>query len=175
MNTNERMLIAVRMLQDATKLLDAILVEQIGTHTVVTHESELPTHWYVQNFDKATEWAKSVFTGIELSAEVWATYTFIQNGENYVSDASYQKLLNKTEITQDQFTRLVYNPWKVSLNQPDYDVSNVYPTFQICDQVEVNGVGLRGTITGLYGTDEYFVKMGHGIRIYSGRNLIKVA
>jgi hypothetical protein len=91
-----KLLEAVRMLQDATKLLDAILVEQIGTHTVVT-------------------------------------------------------------------------------NQPDYDVSNVYPTFQICDQVEVNGVGLRGTITGLYGTDEYFVKMGHGIRIYSGRNLIKVA
>ena len=63
----------------------------------------------------------------------------------------------------------------VVTNQPDYDVSNVYPTFQFGDKVEVNGVGLRGTITGLYGTDEYFVKMPHDTFIYSGRNLIKVA
>ena len=96
MNTDAKLLEAVRMLQDATKLLDAILVEQIGTHTVVT-------------------------------------------------------------------------------NQPDYDVSNVYPTFQFGDKVEVNGVGLRGTVTGLYGTDEYFVKMWHDTSIYSGRVLVKVA
>jgi hypothetical protein len=172
---NAKLLEAVRMLQDATKLLDAILVEQIGGCTVVTHESELPEHWYVKNFDKATEWAKSVFTGVELSAEVWAAYTFIQNGENYVSDASYQKLLNKTEITQDQFTRLVYNPWKASLNQPDYDVSNVAPKFEIGDKVDVNDTGLHGTITGLYGTDKYFVKMGHDTLICSGRVLVKVA
>jgi hypothetical protein len=91
-----KLLEAVRMLQDATKLLDAILVEQIGTHTVVT-------------------------------------------------------------------------------NQPDYDVSNVKPTFQFGDNVEVKGVGLHGTITGLYGTDEYFVKMPHDTFIYSGRVLVKVA
>jgi hypothetical protein len=103
-----KLLEAVRMLQDATKLLDAILVEQIGTHTVIT-------------------------------------------------------------------------------NQPDYDVSNAtkpdvlneiaekYDLFQIGDYVEVKGVGLRGTITGLYGTDEYFVKMTHDTFIYSGRVLVKVA
>jgi hypothetical protein len=93
---NAKLLEAVRMLQDATKLLDAILVEQIGKCTVVT-------------------------------------------------------------------------------NQPDYDVSNMKPTFQFGDNVEVKGVGLRGTITGIYGTDEYFVKMAHDTFIYSGRVLIKVA
>jgi hypothetical protein len=91
-----KLLEAVRMLQDATKLLDAILVEQIGTHTVVT-------------------------------------------------------------------------------NQPDYDVSNVAPKFEIGDKVEVNGIRLHGTITGLYGTDEYFVKMPHDTFIYRGRVLVKVA
>ena len=93
---NAKLLEAVRILQDATKLLDAILVEQIGTHTVVT-------------------------------------------------------------------------------NQPDYDVSNVAPEFQIGDKVEVKGVGFKGTITGLYGTDEYFVKMPRDTFIYSGRNLVKIA
>ena len=91
-----KLLEAVRMLQDATKLLDAILVEQIGTHTVVT-------------------------------------------------------------------------------NHPDYDVSNVAPKFQFGDKVDVNDTGLHGTITGMYGTDEYFVKMPRDTFIYSGRNLIKVA
>lgn len=91
-----KLLEAVRMLQDATKLLDAILVEQIGGCTVVT-------------------------------------------------------------------------------NQPDYDVSNVYPAFQFGDNVEVKGVGFRGIITGFYGTDEYVVKMLHDISIYSGRVLVKVA
>jgi hypothetical protein len=37
---NAKLLEAVRMLQDATKLLDAILVEQIGTHTVVTNHPD---------------------------------------------------------------------------------------------------------------------------------------
>jgi hypothetical protein len=90
-----KLLEAVRMLQDATKLLDAILVEQIGTHTVVT-------------------------------------------------------------------------------NQPDYDVSNVAPTFQFGDKVEVNGVGLKGTVTGLYGVDMYFVKIENDTEIYTGRLLVKL-
>jgi hypothetical protein len=124
-----KLLEAVRMLQDATKLLDAILVEQIGTHNVI---STAPRIEY-DALNKVTGWKpKQVLTE--------------------------QPDYNLSNVTQ-----------------PDYDVSNVAPAFQIGDKVEVNGVGLRGTVTGMYGTDEYFVKMGHDTSIYSGRVLVKVA
>jgi hypothetical protein len=49
-----KLLEAVRMLQDATKLLDAILVEQIGTHTVVTNQPDYDVSNVAPKFDHNT-------------------------------------------------------------------------------------------------------------------------
>jgi hypothetical protein len=165
-----KLLEAVRMLQDATKLLDAILVEQIGGCTVVSNEPQMPEEWKVRTIKEAVEWGK------------WKSGTdYKEKDTRHLASHighdgfGWEGCFNGAEITREQFIEWVYNPWKASLNQPDYDVSNVYPTFQIGDKVEVNGVGLRGTVTGLYGTDEYFVKMPHDTFIYSGRVIVKVA
>ena len=49
-----KLLEAVRMLQDATKLLDAILVEQIGGCTVVTNQPDYDVSNVAPKFDPNT-------------------------------------------------------------------------------------------------------------------------
>jgi hypothetical protein len=166
---------AVRMLQDATKLLDAILVEQIGTHTVVSNEPQLPKLWKVSaDFEAAKQWAtrtgkfkldteENSFVGNCGGRQLWwEKHSSFEDNEG----------INHTEITREQFVEWVYNPWKASLNQPDYDVSNVAPKFEIGDKVEVNGI--KGIITGLHGINKYFVQTPKGFDVFHYIQLTKI-
>lgn len=122
MNNDENIMYALRNVQAALEQTGReinVLVEQIGTHTVVSTEFALPEHWYVPNCPEATEWAKAVCSD-KGSWDTWHKYLYIMNSKEFASSAINTPLRSYTHITHDQFITHVYLPWKAEKEKPKY-------------------------------------------------------
>lgn len=129
MNTHEtKLLEAVRLMQKSVNNLEAVIVEQIGHHAVVTAETkepeltELPQLWYVENYDKSKEWYMALN---HRTAKKHGNKQFISKFTNKKKpdciDGIIVSLFDATQLTREEFERLVYTPWKESLKPKQFD------------------------------------------------------
>ena len=81
--------------------------------------AELPELWYTDGTDEANEWNVAVWTGdIEVGE-----CNYVGNHPKYKSDGAPNEIEFKkngnTYITQSEFMRLVYEPWKEKVKLPE--------------------------------------------------------
>lgn len=159
MNNETKMLDAVRAMIKALDKFELVLVEQIGTHTVVSTDFVLPEHWYVENCSEATEWTKENYALNHTSdfdkGKFIAKFSMGSKAYNTHKGALKDGC---TQTSQAQFITHVYNPWKEEQSanngtyfdrgtpfdedktqRVDLDVSNMVeqPKFKVGDMVEL--------------------------------------
>lgn len=112
---------AHRLVADKGEYLTTI-IEQIGSHTVVSTEFVLPELWYVENCKEATEWATERWgkmVPFEFKDEVCiASDSSLSPQSGHVSRLDW--LSERTKITRDQFIQHVWKPWKAGQEKPRY-------------------------------------------------------